>query len=250
VDRRSAQPITGLPTDGDRGVAVTAVGSEALVASIRFCERCRDGDGTYVVRHGSTAATRLGSTSAAIGSRDGEGVWLLSRRGRSCTIREVGLDGRLRRAAQPIACRTELIAELPAGLLVSSVGPLGRDAHSALLEPTGQVVRVGAPGVQPVVGNLVLSGADRHTPLVLHDVSTGAKRTLSWPSRRMYELAEVTGDSGGRFAIVRFARFSPEHRLDMWVLDTQSRRWQHLPACPLTSFRRPRMSSGPPTAAS
>lgn len=233
VDRGTIQPITGLPTAGDRGVSVTAVGRDVLVLSSRLCNRCRPDDGVYLVRRGSAAATRLGRTIEAVSARDGGSVWTLSRRDtRVCTVREIDLDGRPRRAARPISCRTGLIAELPAGVLFRFVGPLGMNAHSALLEPGGRVVRVGDPGVQPVVGNLVLSGAGRNAPLVLRDVRSGAGHTLSWPSGRGYSLGEVTGDPGGRLAIVRFARFSPQHMLDIWLLDTQTHRWEHLPGMP------------------
>jgi hypothetical protein len=187
----------------------------------------------YLLRRGSTAATLLGRWMEAVSSLDGKGVWTLGRRGSGrCTIRELDLDGGLRRPAREIGCRTDLIAELPAGLLLSSVGPLGRDAHSALLEPSGRLVRLGDPGMQPVVGNLVLSGADRRTPLVLRDVRSGAAQRLRWPSGRGYSFDQVTGDSSGRFAVVRFARFSPRHLLDIWLLDTRTRRWEQLPGMP------------------
>lgn len=233
VDRETIQPITGLPADGDWGVSVAALGEDALVLSLRFCGACRPVDSVYLVRRGSTAATRLGRLIGAVSSRDGHGVWTLGRPAANrCSIREIDLHGRLRRAARPLGCRAGLIAELPAGLLVSVVGPLGRDAHSALLEPGGRVVRVGDPGIQPVVGNLVLSGGGRNTPLVLRDVRSGAGQTLSWPSGRGYSLGEVTGDPSGRLAIVRFAKFSPQHMLDIWLLDTQTHRWEHLPGMP------------------
>jgi hypothetical protein len=131
-----------------------------------------------------------------------------------------------------VSCRTGLVAELPAGLLVSSTGTGGSDGHSTLLQPDGAVVRLGDPQAQPVVGNLVLSGADRRTPLVLHDMRTGASSRLRWPSRPDHGLGEVTGDPNGQLAVVEFAKYSPEHRLDLWVLDTRTRRWQHLPGMP------------------
>jgi hypothetical protein len=233
VDRRSIEPLTGLPKDGERGIGVATVGSDALVASYRLCYPCWRGHGSYLVSRGSTIARRLGSMLEAIGSRDGEAVWTLSRKdGGPCTVRKVDLESRAHGRARQVRCGADLIAELPAGLLFSSVGPLGSDAHTALLEPSGRVVRVGGLGVQPVVGNLVLTGADRRSPLVLHDVGTGASQRLPWPSRRGYSLGEVSGDASGRFAIVRFARFSPEHRLDLWLLDSQTRRWQQLPGMP------------------
>jgi hypothetical protein len=203
------------------------------VSSFRLCARCGPEVAVFLVRGGSAAATRLGRMMEAVSSKDGESIWTLDRRGAGrCGIQEVDLDGRTQRLGAHVRCRTDLIAELPAGLLVSSVRPNGRDAHSALLEPNGRVARVGGPAIQPVVRNLVMSGAGRRTPLVLRDVQTGAKYRLSWPSRRDYSLAEVTGDPTGRLAIVRFAKFSPEHRLDVWLLDTQTRRWEHLTGMP------------------
>jgi hypothetical protein len=233
VDRGTIQPITGLPTNGERGVSVLPFGNDALVVSVRLCSRCRPDSSVFLVRRGSTTATRLGTALQVVPSRDGQGLWLLGSRDASrCTIGEVGLDGRPRRAARQVSCRTGLVAELPAGLLVNAMGAGGRDWHGALLRPDGAVVRVGDPQAQPVVGDLVLRGADRHTPLVLRDVGTGTSARLRWPSRPDYALGEVTGDPNGRLAIVEFANYSPEHRLDLWLLDTRTRRWQHLPDMP------------------
>jgi hypothetical protein len=131
-----------------------------------------------------------------------------------------------------VSCRIGLVAELPAGLLVNATSAGGSDWHGALLRPDGAIVRVGDPQAQPVVGNLVLSGADRHTQLVLHDLGSGASSRLRWPSRPDYGLGEVTGDPNGRLAIVEFAKYSPQHRVDLWLLDTRTRRWQHLPGMP------------------
>jgi hypothetical protein len=233
VDQATTQPITGLPTDRDRGVSVVPVAPGALVVSFRSCDRCWPGSSVYLVRRGSTTATRLGAVLQVVASRDGQGLWTLSRRDASgCVIHQVGLDGRPRRAARQVSCRTGLVAELPAGLLVNSVGAGGRDWHGALLGPDGGIVRLGDPQAQPVVGNLVLSGADRHTPLILHDLGTGASSRLRWPSRPDYGLGEVTGDPNGRLAIVEFANYSPQHRVDLWLLDTTTRRWRHLPGMP------------------
>jgi hypothetical protein len=233
VDRGSVQTIKGLPANGERGVSVLPLGKHALVLSFRFCDRCRGGVDVYWVRHGSTSAIRLGRALEAVPARNGRAVWMLRRQGlRHCTVRKVDLSRRPRGVARAVSCRAGLVAELPAGLLINSTGPLGKDAHSALLKPHGGVVRFPDEEAQPVVGNLVLSGADRSRPLLLHDMRTGSVRRISWPGRRSYSLGDVTGARSGRFAIVEFAKFSPEHRLDMWLLDTQRRRWLHLPGMP------------------
>ena len=232
VDRGTVQRISGLPTDGERGVTVAPLGKDALVLSSRFCDRCR-GSTAYLVRHGRTAAIRLGAVLDAVPAVYGRGVWIRTRgRAGRCTIRELPLEGRRPRAARQVSCRTGLVAELPAGLLVTYTGPLGRDAHSALLRPGGRIVRFRDPSAQPVFGNLVLSGADRRTPLLLHDMSSGVNRRLHWPGRPGYGLGIATGQPNGRLATVDFAKYSPTHRFDLWVLDTATRRWRHLPDMP------------------
>jgi len=213
-------------------VSVVAVGDAALILSTRFCNRCRS-TSAFVLPHGSTAATRLGSALQVIPARDGEGLWLLRRGpGKSCLLVEVTLGGQRRGAARLTSCQTGLVADVPAGLLTSSAGPLGRNAHGDLLRPDGEVIRFGDEYAQPVVGNLLLSGADRHTPLVLRDVSTGAARKLRWPSRPGYGLGQVDGQLQGQFAAIDFDKYSPVDRYDLWLLDTRTGRWQHFPDMP------------------
>jgi hypothetical protein len=232
VDRGTVQAITGLPTEGERGISVLRLGKDALVLSFRFCNGCRGGS-AYLLRHGSTVATRLGRAQAVVPARDGHGVWkLTSLAAGQCAIRKATLGGRPRRVGPRVSCRTVPVAELPAGLLTTFTGRLGMNAHSALLGPDGSVVRFRDPYAQPVVGNLVLSGADRSTPLLLHDIASGASHKLRWPSRPHYGLGEITGQPNGRLATVNFAKYSPEHRSDLWLLDTTTRRWQHLPGMP------------------
>jgi hypothetical protein len=231
LDRANVGQITGLPTSGERGVTVLPVGRDALVLSNRYCDGCRPDASVYLVRRGSTVATPLGRALEALPSRDGEGVWMLNRDTRRCAISELDLDGRRRRAARRVRCGTGLVAELPAGLLLSYTGALGSDAHNELLELDDGVVRLPYQDAQPVVGNLVLTGTDRRTPLVLHDVTSGASQKLSWPSR-LVGLGVVTGQPNGRLATVDFARYSPTHRFDLWLLDTGTGRWQHMPGMP------------------
>jgi hypothetical protein len=231
VDRGTVQPITGLPTTGERGASVLPLGKQALVLSYRYCARCQSSS-AYLMRHGSTSATGLGTALDFVPSRDGNGVWMLSHDAGRCTIRKVGFDGRPLGAARRVRCGTGPIAELPAGLLLSYTGHHGTDAHNALLKPDGSVIRLSYQDAQPVLGNLVLTGIDQRTPLLLHDVASDASERLAWPARPHFDLGEVTGQPKGHLAIVDFARYSPKHRYDAWLLDTRTRRWQHLPGMP------------------
>jgi hypothetical protein len=230
LNRGTAEPVTGLPTNGERGVTVLPVGKDALVLSERYCGRCGSYS-AYLLRHGSTAATPLGRAREVVPFRDGKGLWMLTQHRSRCLIYRVDPEGRPLDQPLRVRCGTGLIADLPGGLLLSYTGPLGSDAHNALLEPDGDIVRLPYQDAQPVVGNLVLTGADRHTPLVLHDVTSGARHRLSWPSK-MAGLGEVSGQPNGPLATVDFARYSPRHTFDLWLLDTRTRRWRHLPGMP------------------
>jgi hypothetical protein len=84
----------------------------------------------------------------------------------------------------------------------------------------------------------LLSGADRHTPLLLRDVSTGATRRLRWPGRPGYSLGEVSGQTHGRLATIDFAKYSPADRVDLWVLNTRTGAWRHLPDMPAHAVQK------------
>jgi hypothetical protein len=230
LDRETAERVTGLPTNGERGVTVLPVGKDALVLSERYCGRCGNYS-AYLLRHGSTAATPLGRAREVVPHRDGNGLWMLTQHRSGCVIHRVDPEGRPLDQPRRVRCGTGLVADLQGGLLLSYTGPLGSDAHNALLEPDGDIVRLPYQDAQPVVGNLVLTGADRHTPLVLHDVKSGASHRLSWPSK-MVGLGDVSGQPNGPLATVDFARYLPRHRFDLWLLDTRTRRWRHLPGMP------------------
>jgi hypothetical protein len=233
VDRGVVEQVKLLLDGRERSVTVVPFGSDALVLSYLVCSGCRPSADMYLLRRGSTVATRIGRALDAIPSLDGRAVWTLSNRpARRCVIRLLGADGHPLRAGRPAPCRYDLIAELPAGLLFSFVGAQGRNAHTALLERSGRIVRLGRSDVQPVAGDLVLSGAGRHAPLVLEDVGTAVRRALRWPNGAAYSLGTVTGRPSGRFAVVEFARFSPTHRSDLWLLDAVLGRWRHLPNMP------------------
>jgi len=58
VVRGTVRRITGLPTRGERGVSVVAVGDDALILSSRFCRACHS-TSAFLLLHGSTAATSL-----------------------------------------------------------------------------------------------------------------------------------------------------------------------------------------------
>ena len=240
VDTGAIQPVTGVPTDEDRSTHVESVGKDAVVVSRRDC-RGSDCDGdsvVYLVRHGGTVATRLGAAMDVEWSRDGLGVWLLSRQDATrCALSQVGLDGRQRRPARPMPCEAVLIEELPAGLLVYGSAPRnGGDPYSALVTADGAVRRL--PEVVDGVagGDLVLSTVEPGRLIALTDVGSGVSHRLPWPSKLdAHVMGLVGGHPNGRLAHVAFypALDGAEQTLDVWLLDITTRRWRQLPDMPL-----------------
>jgi hypothetical protein len=231
VGSGAIERVTGLPQRGERGVEVLQLGEDALVVSTRYCNRCESST-AYVLPRGETRATPIGRALGFLPGRDGNGVWTLRRKpGGGCAIVRVALDGGKRGPAYTAPCAAGMVADSAAGLVLTIVRSGGRDPHNALLTWDGRLMRLPYEGAQPVNDEVLLTGADRHSPLLLHVVGRTRPVRLRWPSLRNYSLDAVGGDPTGRLAIVDFAHFDP-YRLDIWVLDLRSRRWKHLPDMP------------------
>jgi hypothetical protein len=240
VDSGGIQPVVGLPADDDRSVHVESVGENAVVVSRRDCRGsgCDADSLVYLVRHGSTVATRLGAASDVESARDGRGVWLLARRDRThCTLGQVGLDGQPRRPTRPVPCESVLIDELPAGLLVYvSRSGNGAGPYSALATADGAFRRL-PQVVDGVAGeDLVLSTVEPGRLIALTDLRSGVSHRLRWPSTlNGHVMGLIEAHPEGRLVSIAFypAHSGAEQTLDLWLLDLTTRDWQQLPDMPL-----------------
>jgi hypothetical protein len=242
VDRGTVRPLTGLPSYGDRVVWVLPAGREAVVVSDGVCEGCwPQAADVYRVRPGGTAATRLGSAMDVVAARDAGAVWLLTpRAARGCTLGRVGLDGRRRGPARPVSCATRLLGETSAGLLLAAGPPNGSDdpwdRPTVLLDRRGRTTRLGFPASEVVAahGHLLLRSAEPREPLTLTDLRDGNSWRLAWPSRLRGGVHVARMHPGGRLLAVGFHGLAAEGEegYDLWLLDTATRRWRHLPDLP------------------
>jgi hypothetical protein len=238
LDQNNVQPVTGLPTNGERVVSVLPVGEHAVIISDRVCTSCRPpGPEVYGIWRHRTAAVRLGSAQEVVAAREGRAVWLLSHQTTACTLRQVGLDGRPRRPARPVSCTTKLLAELPAGLLVASgTSEDPWEWPTSLLDHHGHRTRLGFPAANllAATGQLVLTSAEPLAPLTLTNLHSGASWRLSWPSRLRGGTHIAAVHPNGRDIAVGFHGLAApgEEGYDLWLLNTATRRWQHLPDLP------------------
>ena len=244
VDCGTVRPVAGLPTDGERVVWLLPAGREAVVVSDRVCEGCRPPTtDVYRVRPGGTAATRLGATLGVVAAREGRAVWTLTPRAAGgCALGLVGLDGRRQGPARPVACETLLLGDTSAGLLLAAGPPGGSDDPwdwpTVLLDRRGRVTRLGFPAAEVVAadGHLLLRSAEPREPLTLTDLRDGTSRRLAWPSRLRGGTHAASMHPGGRLLAVGFHGLADvgEQGYDLWLLDTATLRWRHLPDLPAT----------------
>lgn len=258
VQSGTAAAVPHLP-DAQRVHHVLEVGDAAVIVGTRSCLDCVPSGEAFVLRDGR--AVSLGAAWSVAPSLDAQGVWILRYvEKRRCMLREVGLDGRVRRPDRSIDCRARLRKEIPAGLLVDVTLPRYGPPDSALLDPaTGSAVGryphvdaltrhfTLARGTAPVPGSSRVAGkaakdsdaggvsAEPHGGFVLTDLRSETQRPLPWPSR----LDRTDGSAAapdGRFLAVKFAApavSGPRQPMDLWVLDTVARRWRQLPGMPV-----------------
>jgi hypothetical protein len=237
VDTGGVTAIRGIAVR-DKGVVWTvAVGADAVVAADHPGARAFPSVEIYAVRRGNSRATRIGVGSAVVPAAGGQAVWLKGFRGaRHCVLRRIRLDGRVSRRARRMACSARL-AEAGGRAVIVQGGTI-RDPL------TGRtLVRA---GVWAIAGTHALGNAGSHRPLPLTDLRTGKRRFLPWPSA-IDHSDEAVVHPDGRLVAVGFA--DPSYLgegtqvTDVWLLDTVTGEFQHLPDMPAeVALKRTRMS--------
>ncbi|GII22373.1 hypothetical protein Pme01_19700 [Planosporangium mesophilum] len=195
VDTGARTPVTGLPAGADRPTWVTAVGQDAVITS--SCLTCDAGGDVYVLRRGTTVARRIAAGSSVVASPDGRGVWLTRYDGTTCTLQEVALDGQTRTASRPVDC------------------------HVVPRAVTGRYLLTGA--------------ATGDGALVLTDVQAGSRTTIRRPTA-IGDPSDGLASPDNRYLAIAFehpAWPGPTQRLDLWLLEPASQRWQQAPSMPV-----------------
>ena len=144
---------------------------------------------------------------------------------------------------------------LPAGLLVAAGPSQDRwDRPASLVDHAGHRTRLGFPAADllAATGQLVLTSAEPLAPLTLTDLRSGASWRLGWPSRLRGGTHIAAVHPNGRDIAVGFHGLATpgEAGYDLWLLDTGSRRWRHLPDLPAADVVAKAIDMpGPATAA-
>jgi hypothetical protein len=222
------RPLAGIPEDREGVLTVVGVGAGAIVLDARAPECAVDRRCLYgVVRHRRNGVL-LGIGRSVAPAADGRTVWLHdSSRGSRCAVRQVGLEGRLIRAARPFPCGTR--SDPPGNSLGLVVG------RTRLVDPfTGRTVLRTRWGIVAAAReHLVLYGPG-HQFTVL-DAETHNERRLQWPSSLTYG-GEAYVDATGRYVVLEFGdpawQGSGAQVLDLWSLDTKTGKLTQVPGMP------------------
>jgi hypothetical protein len=199
---------------------VTAVGRGAVVVQ-------GAGEGRLYGVDGDGRVASLGRGANAWPAADGRTAWIQSRAGeRRCTLRRVGLGGRVVRGRRPFPCAT---ASDPGGELGLVVG------RTRVVDPgSGRTIRRTSRGILAVAGTTLVLGG-RGGALTLLDAETGAERDL--PSLETLQgPGRAAVDPTGRFVVVEYA--SPAWNrtgtqvVDLWLVDTRAGPASRLPGMP------------------
>jgi hypothetical protein len=231
VDSRAVQEVR-VPGLG-RGTAtyVIRVGRVAVLVEIAEwpCATCAANGRAFVIRRGEPTADPLGGASDAAAARGGNRVWILAYNEQSrCTLRQVGLDGATVRAPHDVPCGTMRGPET-AGLVLT------RGKEELLLEPTSGRTLLRARQILATKNHVAVT-TGRGLSLIVRDLRADDKRQqLRWPSVLPYAGAGA-GHPHAPLIALTFDHPSapgPRQLFDVWLLNTGSRRFTHVPQMPV-----------------
>ncbi|MEV4563903.1 hypothetical protein AB0K12_09040 [Nonomuraea sp. NPDC049419] len=223
VDTGAATPVTGLPADRRVTLAATVHGPHTVIAA--------SGPGANQVRlyllKGSKAV-ELASGWNAFPAADGSGFWVMDQPeyGGPCTVREQAEDGTILRRPRWSPCGALPYADTPYGLHARHRRESLLLTHDGLRK-TARYPRI----VAATSRELLVERKDGRLALV---VPGEKERPVGRPSGTGV-VAEGEVSSDGTYVAVPFLTPTPgaHESLDVWVLDTRSLAWTHVPSMPL-----------------
>jgi hypothetical protein len=239
VDTGTFRPVTGLNAKGNPTLTVLAVGRDAVLWLDR---RTRSGGipraEIYLVRHGTTKATRIATGWGVAPANGGKAIWLLNfEDAHHCTLSQVGLDGRALQRARSVRCSTQLLDTSSGAVLVR-----GRQ----VVDPATGRTLLSTRSLWAIAAGHALTSTLTSTcpgpsclgpgpPLTLTDLRTGTRWRLPWPSRIRFTDQAVVRPHG-RLIALDFADPAYEgggtQVTDVWLLDPATRHFRHVPDMP------------------
>jgi hypothetical protein len=228
IDRNTRSRVRGLRAISKPLVTLSAAGTNAVV---RLDSGARQiglpSANIYVIRRATSRAAELARAWEMGPSADGRAVWLKAYQTRSrCTLREMRLNGQLRRAPRRMDCASRL---LHAG--TETVISTGR----SIIDPRNGRILSRRAGAWAKTRDLLLTSQPSRRRITLVDVKNGREWALTWPSN-IGGADQAAVEPRGRLIALSFSdpayEGSGTQVTDIWLLDVVTRRFQHLPNLP------------------
>ena len=230
VDTGTTTPIQGIDVHDQPVLSVHAVGQDAIAW---VDHRTAADSEVYVIRRGTTSATRIATAPGArvAPSADGGAVWLKTYAdARDCMLREVALNGTVRRKPSPLPCSVELRDAGGTAVLVDGRAVIDPATRAPVLRTRGDEF------LWALAGGYAISGDEAHCSLVLTNLHDGARARL-----RVRTSISCSSDApavrpDGAKVTVAFGNpalgYTGSQALDLWLLTPSTRRLRHLPDMP------------------
>ncbi|MEU4538081.1 hypothetical protein AB0G15_24825 [Streptosporangium sp. NPDC023825] len=225
VDTGASTPVSGLP-DPDPRLTLSAFvhGRHTVIA---VSGPAVDQGRLYLLEGGE--ARKLATGWNAFPAFDDSGFWITDRPARDgpCTVRKQAEDGRTLHRPRWSHCGALPFLDTPYGLHARHGDESILLAHDSLRK-TGR-----HPGIVAATSReLLVRRRDENFALVIP--GTGKERPIGRPAGAG-EVRDGEVSPDGRYIAVPFLAptTGPHERLDVWVLDTKTLRWAHLPSTPV-----------------
>jgi hypothetical protein len=256
VDRGTVRTVLGLGLGSGTSLWSPRVNPLAAVpggvlAAVRHdpCQHCAVYSVLYLiapdggVRRLATVGAWAGPVPVA--ARGAAAIWMLNRpRSRACTLARVpGREPGVRVPCGGVQTETQAGVWIAAANRELIVDPLtGRIVASVALPPTNPA-SVSTTVVYPLAGSLALESVGPHyggqdggpfDRLSLVDLRRGQRHTLAWPSY-FGDIISIAPELNGPLVAVDFgspAYPGPAQAEDIWMLDTNTGDFTHLPGYP------------------
>ena len=244
LDTGRAAVVRGLGIPAHPGINwsawVTPRADGALTTvSHWICKRCALSAVEYLIGYDG-AARRIGAPAP--------GPTLSPPHHGECALR---VPGQIRSVLVPCArpctgafCVGLTLLDTPAGVVIAGNATVGQNSDT-LVDPRAGRVLARASQIVPLTKGLILTmswpdpSTDRQH-LALLDLATGRARPLRWPVTRIgYPVGDVVPEPrGGPLVAVEFvAAFDHAAEAeDVWILDTRTATFTHLPGFPALQF--------------
>jgi hypothetical protein len=242
VDTGRITPISGLKIAGNVVVTVLPAGRDAIVWLYRDRPRRKVPRAEiYLVRHGTTRATRLATAWEAAATNGGAAVWLKRYvDARRCSLSEVSLDGTVLQSPRRVPCSQRLVDAGAGAVLVDG---------KAVRDPRSGETMLEATELWAMVGHYAISSDSSRGPLAVVDQQSGQSSPLPYPSKIGGQGGTDESAVDPRRQLIALSYSDPAYEFtgtqvtDVWLLDPATRRLRQLPDMPaVVSLKRTSMA--------